>query len=65
MVNFDTELLRGIIKESVIEAIRAQRFNLIESLIPEVSENEMKEIISKYGSVPDNQEFTDVTELFL
>ncbi len=64
VVNFDSELFRTMIKESVIEAIRLERFHLIESFIPEISDNEMQEIISKLGKTPDYREYTDATELF-
>lgn len=64
MINLDTDLLKELIKDSVIEAIRFERFHFIESLIPEVSDIEMQDIINEYGLKPEILEFADISGMF-
>lgn len=63
-IQIDTEILRKIVQESVQEALRAERFNLYNSFIPFVSDNEMNEIISRLGEKPQQQSTVDYTEWF-
>ncbi len=63
-IQIDTEVLRKIVQESVQEALKAERFNLYNSFIPMVSDNEMNEIIARLGEKPQPQSTVDYTEWF-
>ncbi|TAL68192.1 MAG: hypothetical protein EPN82_12415 [Bacteroidetes bacterium] len=52
-----------MIKRAVSEAIKEERMNLYLSLLPEVDEDEMKDIISKHGKPSKNNEYEDMTNL--
>jgi hypothetical protein len=52
-LSMETETLKQLIKESIIEVIQEERLSLIQLLIPTVSEEEMREIKEKFGS-PDH-----------
>lgn len=45
----ETAILKEIIKESVREVLQEERLSLIQSLIPPVNNEEMKEIEGKFG----------------
>jgi hypothetical protein len=64
VVQIDTEILRTIVKESVIEAIKTERFKFYESLISEVTEPEMNDIINLYGPNPVDKQYIDITDWF-
>lgn len=55
--------LKEIIKESVREVLKEERFSLYEILIPYVSKRELNEIRKKYGSPQkyDEKDFVDMT----
>jgi hypothetical protein len=60
-------MFKKIIKESVKEALKEERYLLYDTLIPFVSAKEQKDIESLYGS-PDNydeSEFEDLTDWVL
>ena len=59
----DTQTLKELIKESVREVLQEERFNLYQTLIPEVDDSEMAEIEQKYD-LPANydSEFVDLTD---
>jgi hypothetical protein len=60
----ETATLKALIKESVREVLREERLSLIQTLIPDVTAKEMKEISEKFGS-PDNyneDDFVDMTD---
>ena len=60
------DLLRNIIRETVKESIREERLSLYLSLLPKVSDKEMKEIEKICGIPSDynHSEFVDITNLF-
>jgi hypothetical protein len=64
VVQIDTEILRTIVKESVIEAIKAERFKFYESMLFEVTEPEMNDIINLYGPKPVEKQYIDITDWF-
>lgn len=45
--------LKEVIKESIREVLREERFSLCETLIPYVTKKEFNEIIQKSGSPPE------------
>ncbi|MCP5102045.1 MAG: hypothetical protein GY950_01635 [bacterium] len=60
-------MFKRLIKESIKEALKEERYLLYDTLIPSVGAKEQAEIESRYGS-PDNydeNEFEDVTEWVL
>ena len=59
----DTKTLKELIKESVREVLQEERFNLYQTLIPEVDDLEMAEIEQKYD-LPTNydSDFVDLTD---
>jgi hypothetical protein len=61
LIQIELSELREIIRESVREAIRNERFFFYESRIPEVSDIEMKDIEAEYGSKPGEYEFQDLS----
>lgn len=64
-VTLNIEELKSLIKDAVRDSIRAERLQITETLLPEISEKEMKEIRSFYGNKPAEQDFTDMTGLVL
>lgn len=64
IVQIDTDTLKAIVRESVAEAIRADRYKFFEGMIPAVSEAEMKDIIDNYGSKPKDFDYLDVSHWF-
>ncbi|MBI5325484.1 MAG: hypothetical protein HZB41_09495 [Ignavibacteriae bacterium] len=54
-----------MIKRAVSEAIKEERMNLYSSLLPEVDDEEMKDIISKHGTPSKNNEYDDITNLII
>ena len=58
--------IKDLVKESVKEAIREERFSLYQALIPTVSKKEMEEIISECGNPKDykKNDFLDISDLF-
>jgi len=56
--------LKDLIKESVIQALKEEKYSFSESILKEVSDAEMKDIIELYGDAPDINTFEDVTEMF-
>jgi hypothetical protein len=61
LIQIELSELREIIRESVREAIRNERFLFYESQIPEVSDIEMKDIEAEYASKPGEHEFQDLS----
>ena len=59
----EIETLKQLMKESIREVIREERLSLMQVLIPDVSDQEMKEIIKKLGLPEqyDEQDFVDMT----
>ena len=60
----ETEALKALIKESVREVLQEERLLLMKSLIPTVDNEEMEEIVEKFGT-PDNynqDDFVDMTD---
>ncbi|VXD19489.1 conserved hypothetical protein [Planktothrix serta PCC 8927] len=59
----EMETLKQLMKESIREVIREERLSLMQVLIPDVSDQEMKEIIKKFDSPEkyDEQDFVDMT----
>ncbi len=64
VIQIDTETLRSIVKESVIEAMKTERLKLYEANIPEANNEEMLDIISVYGERPEQKEYIDMTSWF-
>ncbi|HPO63425.1 MAG TPA: hypothetical protein PK762_10140 [Candidatus Kapabacteria bacterium] len=64
VIQVDTEILRSIVKESVIEAMKTERLKLYEAYLPEVNDAEMLDIISIYGDIPKQKEYVDMTSWF-
>lgn len=64
IIQVDSEELKNLIKESVIEAIRQERLKFYEAIIPDVDDKEMHDIIEKYGEKPENLEYCDITSWF-
>ena len=66
MVVEQTEIY-NLVKRAVTDAIHQERMNLYFSMLPEVDESEMREIISELGSPSKNNEedYIDITELFV
>ena len=63
-VAIDREVLKALIKESVREVIREERFRVWQSAIPEVSDAEQAEIERELGTKPvpyDSSETVDMT----
>lgn len=58
----DIEKLKEIIEDSVAKAIKKERRNMQEVLMPEVGGEEMDDIIEKYGENSDESDFTDMTD---
>ena len=58
------KVFKKIIKESIRDALREERLNLYEVLIPYVSKKELREIEEKYGAPSDydEREFKDMTD---
>lgn len=54
--------LNTIIKNAVKEAIVSERQNLFELLMPQVSDEEMSDIILKHGVHPNDSDLIDLTE---
>jgi len=52
-----------MIKRAVSEAIKEERMNLYFSLLPEVDDEEMKDIISQQGGPQKNNEYEDLNSL--
>ncbi|MCL5990659.1 MAG: hypothetical protein M1419_00970 [Bacteroidetes bacterium] len=52
-----------MIKRAVSEAIKEGRMNLYLSLLPEVDDEEMKDIISKLGTPSKNDEYEKLNSL--
>jgi hypothetical protein len=46
----EMEILKQLIKESIREVLREERLSLMQVLIPDVSDQEMKEISQKFYS---------------
>jgi len=65
VIQIDTENLKSLIKESVIDAIKTERLKFYNSSIPEVSDLEMEDIIKIHGEKPSDNEYVDITEWFL
>jgi hypothetical protein len=65
MQTSELNMFKKIIKESIKEALREERYLLYDTLIPFVSAKEQKEIESLYGSPEnyDENEFEDLTDL--
>lgn len=57
----EMETLKQLMKESIREVLREERLSLMQVLIPDVSDQEMKEIIKKFDS-PDKYDKEDVSE---
>ena len=60
----ETSALKALIKESVREVLQEERLLLMKSLIPTVDNEEMEEIVEKFGT-PDNynqDDFVDMTD---
>ena len=57
--------LKKIIKESVREVIEEERKNLVEILIPFVSDEEKKFLKKKLKNPKDYKEFEDATKMIL
>ncbi len=57
--------LKKIIKESVREVIEEERKNLVDILIPFVSDEEMSFLKKKLKNPKDYKEFEDVTDMIL
>lgn len=64
ILQVDVDTLRTIVKESVAEAIRVDRFKFFESMLPAVSQAEMKDIVDNYGTAPQESEFIDISAWF-
>lgn len=56
--------LKKLIKESIREVIREERLGLCEIMIPKVTQKELDEVHSKFGSPADfkDDDFTDMTD---
>lgn len=67
MQTSELNMFKKIIKESIKEALREERYLLYDTLIPFVSSKEQKEIESLYGSPGnyDENEFEDLTDWVL
>jgi transposase-like protein len=61
VIQVDTEILKQLIKESVQEAIKSELQSFLAYKYPEVSDEEMKDIIETYGEVPKEEEMKDYT----
>jgi hypothetical protein len=59
----EMETLKQLIKESIREVLKEERLSLMQVLIPDVSDQEMKEIIKKFDSPEkyDEDDFVDMT----
>ena len=59
----EMETLKQLMKESIREVLREERLSLMQVLIPDVSDQEMKEIIKKFDSPDkyDEADFVDMT----
>jgi hypothetical protein len=64
VIQVDTEILKQLIKESVQEAIKSELQSFLAYKYPEVSDEEMKDIIETYGEVPKEEEMKDYTQWF-
>lgn len=64
VIQVDTEILRSIVKESVIEAMKTERLKLYVANLPEINNEEMLDIISVYGENPEQKEYVDMTSWF-
>lgn len=64
IVQIDTDTLKEIVKKSVAEAIKEERYRFFESMIPIVSETEMSNIIEQYGEKPASFDYVDVSDWF-
>lgn len=62
----ETLLLKEMLKESLREVLREERLSLFLLLIPYVTDKEMREIETKFGSPTKYEEtdFVDMTEAF-
>jgi hypothetical protein len=58
------KVFKKIIKESIKDALREERLNLYEILIPYVSKKELSEIEERYAAPSDyhEKEFKDMTD---
>jgi hypothetical protein len=63
----ELDMLKKIVKESVKEALKEERYLLYDVLVPSVSAKEQAEIESLYGSPDkyDEDEFEDLTDWVL
>ena len=63
-MNIEEKALKDIIKQSIKEVLREERLNLYLSILPRVSNKEMKEIERLYGSPEDynKADFIDKTD---
>lgn len=59
----EMEILKQLIKESIREVLREERLSLMQVLIPDVSDQEMKEISKNFDSPEkyDEHDFVDMT----
>jgi hypothetical protein len=64
VIQVDMDLLKTLIKESVAEALKEERINFYEKVLPFVSDAEMQDIIKIYGQEPEKSEFVDMTSWF-
>jgi hypothetical protein len=60
----DTEQLKQIIRESVKEAIKSERLFFYNSIVPEISDDEMIEITEQLGAKPKKQAYSDYSQWF-
>ena len=64
-IQIEKNMIKEIIRESIREVIHEERLNLYKSIIPNVSDEEMKDIIEKSGkpsdyNVNDFEEFDEI-----
>lgn len=61
--SIDLTVLKKLVKEAVKEAIKEERYNLSKALIPNVSDEEMREIQQTLGVPTDynKEEFKDIS----
>jgi len=55
-----------IVKKAVTDAIKQERLNLYFTMLPEVNDSEMQEIVTELG-IPDpkeDDEYIDITDFF-
>ncbi|MGH2575060.1 MAG: hypothetical protein ACRDFC_05095 [Ignavibacteria bacterium] len=63
-VTLEKKELKRIIKQSIKEVLKEERLNMLDLLIPEVSEKEMLDIKKRYGSPSKykKEDFKDLTD---